>query len=92
MRYDRHHRQEVTEATEVIDFAVKVPGTHGITIVSVVCPGATSVWTPSTLSWKPRVRSSLLNAILHGLDFHKLEPSMPFTFPFLNLTQLSNLC
>jgi hypothetical protein len=57
-----------------------------------VCPGGTSVSMPSTLSWKPWVRSSRLNAMLHGLDFRKLEPSMPFTFPFLNPTNLSNLC
>ncbi len=37
-----------------------------------VCAGLYALW--------PSQGVDLLNAIFHGLDFHKLEPSLPFTF------------
>jgi hypothetical protein len=43
-----------------------------VAIVYSLCAGLYALW--------PSQGIDLLNAIFHGLDFHKLEPSLPFTF------------
>jgi uncharacterized protein DUF5676 len=43
-----------------------------VAIAYAVCAALYALW--------PSQGVDLLNAIFHGLDFHKLEPSQPFTF------------
>ena len=43
-----------------------------VAIAYAVCGALYALW--------PSQGIDLLNAIFHGLDFHKLEPSQPFTF------------
>lgn len=43
-----------------------------IVIAYTVCAALFAMW--------PERGVDFLNALFHGLDFHKLEPSIPFTF------------